>query len=92
MNTYELEIFVKDEHLSNYEQDAKHHHIECEADELKENLYEISSYGILLNSENDEYLYLPGNRIRAIKVKFLEKIQRNVETEITENPNQLKLF
>jgi hypothetical protein len=87
MNTYELEIIMKDSDLT----DNYHHHIECEGEELKENLYDISIYGVLVCVKEDEYCYLPGNRITRINVKFLEKIQRNVETDF-EDPSQLKLF
>ena len=85
MNTYELEIIMKDADLT----DNYHYYIECEEEELKENLYDISIYGVLL--KENEYCYLPGNRIKRINIKFLEKIQRNVETDF-ENLNQLKLF
>lgn len=89
MNTYELEIIMKD--FFNGENAPYHYHIECESSELKEKLYEISTYGVLLNVKDDEYYYLPGNEIKKIHIKFLEKIQRNIENNF-EDPNQLKLF
>ena len=76
MNTYELEIHFDDNGYAIRE--PVHRHIECDESSLEDYLGMIANRGVLIGDEyNGEFI--PGRRILYIEVKFLEKIQRNVE-------------
>jgi len=78
MNTYELEIHLKDSHLASEDHSPIHHHIDCEEIVLETHLGKIINNGILTNDGYNKK-YIPGHRINHIDVKILERVQNIID-------------
>lgn len=73
-NIYELKIHLNYRPDNRLSVEDVHYHLECDELSLKENLYKITSNGILLDI-GDTRRFIPGHEISFIDVEAIERVQ-----------------